>query len=307
MGEHPAADEEERLDCSSTQDGEKGTDQTSRSWRTFRSHRTCGGSRSRNIPLSPCNDISRAIESCRYPRHRRTISQLASCRRWANPRLVKLLTGTPPPSKEHLHASLALLPVDAGQIDYLYQRMLNVDGVELSVIIDFLKPYKEQLVPKLWIILDSTEPGTISASAVQSPPSPSPSTVGNPPAAATPVPDMKNTGAGLDDLLLEKIPMPARSSLILRIAAILAHYDPASQRWEKARDKICNELVRLDPVELAYWVNALRPIKEALIDPLDTMSTDDKRPPTERNIAAVVLRDYGIEPTRPKPGIMLGD
>ena len=195
----------------------------------------------------------------------RTISQLASCRHWANPRLVKLLSETPPPSKEHLHASLALLPVDTGQVDYLYQRMLNVDGVELSVIIDFLKPYKEQLVPKLWIILDSTEPGTISASAVQSPPSLSPSTVGHPPAATTPVPDKKNADFGSE--LIEKIEMPARSSLILRIAAILAHYDPASQRWEKTRDKICNELVRLDPVELAYWVNALRPIKEALIDP----------------------------------------
>ena len=101
--------------------------------------------------------------------------------------------------------------------------------------------------------------------------------------------------------------MPARSSLILRIAAILAHYDPASQRWEKTRGKICNELVRLDPVELAYWVNALRPIKEALIPPLEHISIDNKRPPTEQNIAAVVLREYGIEPRKLKPDVMLGD
>jgi hypothetical protein len=235
----------------------------------------------------------------------RMISQFASCRRWANPRLVKLLTETPPPSKEHLHASLALLPVDTRQIDYLYQRMLNVDGVELSVIIESLKPYREQLVPKLWIILDSTEPGTISSSALLSPPSPSPSKGGQPPTAAAPALDVSPYAN--DSLLFEKIEMPARSSRILRIAAILAHYDPASQRWEKARNKICSELVRLDPVELAYWVNALRPIKEALVNPLMSMINEDKRPPAEKNIAAVILRDYGIEPEKLKPAVMLGD
>ena len=239
------------------------------------------------------------------------MSQLSTCRRWANPRLVSLLAGTPPSSKEHLHASLALLSVDTSQVDYLYQRMLNADGVELSVIMDFLKPCKEQLVPKLWSILDSTEPGTISWRALPSPPSPSPSAAGLPAAATTAVPEgvADKSGDGLepDSLLVEKQVMPAKSSLILRIAAILAHYDPANQGWGKTKSKISNELVQLDPVELAYWVDSLRPVKEVLIRALYDIRNDDKRPSTEKNIANVVLRDYGEELVTPKPGVMIGD
>jgi hypothetical protein len=223
------------------------------------------------------------------------IWQLETCRRWANPKLFRLLAETPPSSQQHLHASFALLSVDPSQVDYLYPRMLNVDGDELSLVIESLIPYKNQFVPKLWPILDATEPGTTSWSAVSSPECPSPSAAGHPPAAATAVPD----GRLATNELYEDVEMPAKSSLILRVAAILAHYDPANQRWDNSKIKITDELVRLDPVELAYWVRALRPIKEALIGPLNAINSDDKRPPNEKNIAAVVLRDYGVRVKRP--------
>ena len=40
--------------------------------------------------------------------------------------------GAPPKSSRKLHASLALLPVDAGQVDYLYGRLLEADARELE-------------------------------------------------------------------------------------------------------------------------------------------------------------------------------
>ncbi len=59
------------------------------------------------------------------------IKQLSRYRRWAKPRLVHLLGESEKTSRDHLHASLALLPVDAAQGDYLFGRLLNADPFEL--------------------------------------------------------------------------------------------------------------------------------------------------------------------------------
>ena len=47
------------------------------------------------------------------------VQQLSGYRRWADPRLVRVLLSADDQSPEHLHASLALLPVDDAQVDYL--------------------------------------------------------------------------------------------------------------------------------------------------------------------------------------------
>jgi hypothetical protein len=61
------------------------------------------------------------------------IQQISGYRRWANPRLLQLLEETENSSREHLHASLALLPVDATQVDTLYDRLINAAPAELPV------------------------------------------------------------------------------------------------------------------------------------------------------------------------------
>ena len=43
---------------------------------------------------------------------------------------------------EKLHASLALLPVDASQVDYLFKRLLKATPSELPVLRDALKPHQ---------------------------------------------------------------------------------------------------------------------------------------------------------------------
>ena len=65
-------------------------------------------------------------------------------------------------SRKKLHASLALLPVDATQVDYLFNRLLNTTATELPVIRDALKPTEATLIPKLWSVLDSAKPGDVS-------------------------------------------------------------------------------------------------------------------------------------------------
>jgi eukaryotic-like serine/threonine-protein kinase len=82
------------------------------------------------------------------------IEQLANYRRWANPLLVRMVRDPKANPKEHLHASLALLPVDAGQVEYLYHRLLKASPTEVLVIRDALKDHREGLVGRLWCILE---------------------------------------------------------------------------------------------------------------------------------------------------------
>ena len=64
-----------------------------------------------------------------------------------------------PIDREHLHASLALLPVDASQVDYLFARLLRATASELPVVRDALKAHRSTLTPKLWTELENARPG----------------------------------------------------------------------------------------------------------------------------------------------------
>ncbi len=85
------------------------------------------------------------------------IEQLSGYRRWADRRLVRALESTD--DREHLHASLALLPVDASQVDYLFNRLLKATPAELPVLRDALKARRSTLTPKLWSMLEQAKPG----------------------------------------------------------------------------------------------------------------------------------------------------
>ena len=61
-------------------------------------------------------------------------------------------------AREHLHASLALLPVDPSQVDYLFNRLLSATENELPVLRDALKTHQSTLTPKLWAVLESAKP-----------------------------------------------------------------------------------------------------------------------------------------------------
>ena len=86
------------------------------------------------------------------------VNQLSGYRRWADPLLVRVAQSTDDQSQEHLHASLALLPVDGTQVNYLFTRLLSVTPSELPVLRDALKAHRSTLTPKLWTMLDSAKP-----------------------------------------------------------------------------------------------------------------------------------------------------
>ena len=75
------------------------------------------------------------------------VRQLNGYRRWANAWLKSLVQNPDDASREKLHASLALLPVDSSQLPFLEQHLLNTTATELPVIRDSLKPHEASLIP----------------------------------------------------------------------------------------------------------------------------------------------------------------
>ena len=86
------------------------------------------------------------------------VKDLSGYYRWARRPLSDLLSSTEEQSSpHHLHASLALLPVDPGQVEYLYNRMLNVNPTELPVIREALSGHQWTLIERLWGVLENTQ------------------------------------------------------------------------------------------------------------------------------------------------------
>ena len=85
------------------------------------------------------------------------VKNLSGYHRWAGRPLSDLLSSTEEQSSPHLHASLALLPVDPGQVEYLYNRMLNANPTDLPVIREALSGHQRTLIEWLWGVLENTQ------------------------------------------------------------------------------------------------------------------------------------------------------
>ncbi len=60
-------------------------------------------------------------------------------------------------ARKQLHASLALLPVDDGQVEYLYGRLLAAEPQEVIALREALRPHGETLGERLWAVLEDAK------------------------------------------------------------------------------------------------------------------------------------------------------
>ncbi len=89
------------------------------------------------------------------------VADMASYRPWLDP-LLREAHAQAESSKDdrrQLHASLALLPVDAVQVKYLYGRLLDAEPQEAPVIRDALAPHQAELLDKLWTVAEQPAKG----------------------------------------------------------------------------------------------------------------------------------------------------
>jgi len=89
------------------------------------------------------------------------VEDMGSYRRWINPLLHEAFgkAEADKDSRKQLHASLALLPVDATQADYLIGRLLDAEPHEVPVLREALAPHKSKLVERLWSVVEQPEKG----------------------------------------------------------------------------------------------------------------------------------------------------
>jgi formylglycine-generating enzyme required for sulfatase activity len=87
------------------------------------------------------------------------IQEIEACRLWADPLLREENDRAGVGSPQKLHASLALLPVDPGQTTYLYDRLLDAEPHEVPVIAHALAPHKQELLAKLWSVVENPGKG----------------------------------------------------------------------------------------------------------------------------------------------------
>jgi formylglycine-generating enzyme required for sulfatase activity len=173
------------------------------------------------------------------------VQELEDYRLWTGPSLQEEHAKAADGSRQKLHTSLALLPVDAAQVEYLYGRLLDARPQDVPVIRDFLAVRRFELVDRLWVAAQTQEKDN--------------------------------------------------EQQRLRAAAALASYDPESQRWDKVREPVANDLVSVPAVYLAVWLESFRPVREKLRDPLAVVFRDGKRRETERSMAADLLADYAAD------------
>ncbi len=85
------------------------------------------------------------------------IGEMAEYRKWVDPLLREENVKAAEKSRQKLHASLALLPVDATQVEYLYGRLLEAAPHEVPVIGDALAPHRDELLNNLWAVVEKPE------------------------------------------------------------------------------------------------------------------------------------------------------
>jgi serine/threonine protein kinase/formylglycine-generating enzyme required for sulfatase activity len=89
------------------------------------------------------------------------VKDMAPYRRWVDPLLLEAnsLAEKEIDSRKLLHTSLALLPVDATQVEYLFGRLLDAEPHEVPVIRDALAGQRSELLDRLWAVVEGPEKG----------------------------------------------------------------------------------------------------------------------------------------------------
>jgi formylglycine-generating enzyme required for sulfatase activity len=87
------------------------------------------------------------------------VNQMGPYRRWVDPLLHEAYATAQKEDdpRRQLHASIGLVPVDRGQVPYLYGRLLTAEPQEVLVIRQALEGHKQSLTERLWMLVENPE------------------------------------------------------------------------------------------------------------------------------------------------------
>ncbi|MBT6153301.1 MAG: formylglycine-generating enzyme family protein, partial [Planctomycetaceae bacterium] len=81
----------------------------------------------------------------------------------------------------------------------------------------------------------------------------------------------------------------------LRAACALATFDPGNSQWTATGEYLAGELVLQNPLVLLTWLDALRPVRAELLEPLSAVFLDQQRAESERTLAMSALLDFAAD------------
>src|SRR5260370_31182898 len=147
-------------------------------------------------------------------------------------------------AKERLRASLALLPVDEAQIDYLFPFLRQAEPGDLLVIRKQVAPFRAKVVEPVWLRL-------------------------------------KDNGIGPHQRV--------------RLACLLAAYDPDNESWTEVAKEVVHQLVKENLLLVKAWMDALRPVRRFLLSDLAKVCRDRLPDFKERYVATSILAEYAAD------------
>ena len=80
-----------------------------------------------------------------------------------------------------------------------------------------------------------------------------------------------------------------------RAPCALAAFDPADPRWKNAGKPVVEKLVTENPLLAVTWVEALRPVRQALLPGLEAVFRNPNRGELEQSLATRILADYAAD------------
>lgn len=86
------------------------------------------------------------------------IDEMASYRQWTDPRLRQEFEKAAAKSRAKLHAGIGLVRDDPRYVNYLYDRLLDAEPNEVTVLINALARNKDDLREKLWQVAGASDP-----------------------------------------------------------------------------------------------------------------------------------------------------
>ena len=180
------------------------------------------------------------------------IGEMTDYRSWADPLLRQETEKATANSRQKLHASLAFLPGDATQVDYLFDRLLDAEPHEVPVIRDALAPHKDQLLAKLWSVVEQPAKGkesqrlrAASALAIYEPSSQRWTTVSGPV-----VDDLVAVNPVFLGLWSDQL-RPVKAKLLERLSAIFRDHQPERATERTLATNLLADYAREEPQVLA--------------------------------------------------------
>jgi formylglycine-generating enzyme required for sulfatase activity len=99
--------------------------------------------------------LVRALASAETADVPKLVAEMKPYRPWADPMLARMVDEGSEDSKERLHAALALVSDDPGQLAFLTQRLLMARADDVPVIRDAISAYRADVAPGLWATLEN--------------------------------------------------------------------------------------------------------------------------------------------------------